>query len=710
MAISCCLKATVVVVVLTMIVAIRGALSGSHVYIPGMLPVEHFDGERVNIIVNSLRSLMTVVPYDYYHLPFCRSAQVQGASAESIGQILAGDRMETSVYNPLLRVNQTCVKVQCSAGNNAEVVKRADEITKFIEQGYRGHMSIDNLEGFNERLEIYSDRCKSAPPKNWLDRRHAGYAIGVPSWCTGKTLLNNHLELTIKYHQADPDVKTYRIVGFNIVPRSIAFKGDDSCNEAFDVNSGLHQPLEMDAVKAGQQTVTWTYSVTWIEDPVTTWATRWDPYLDTSVADHNGRVHLKYIISSLLITLCLSVIAGMLTRTLYKECNEYNARFNSEDPDALAEEMGWKLVHADVFRTPRYPRVLAIAMGNGLQFMLVASATLVFALLGFLSPANRGGLITSLLITFAIFSMASGYVTARVLKTMDKKEWKVIFGSAMMFPGSLFATFLLIDLVNWHLGASDAVPFKNIALLVLLWFGSCIPLNILGAAYGFHQEGLAHPCAVGRLPREIPVQRWWLSAPALYIIPATFPFCAIFLELRFIFDSLWLGSVYYAFTFLTISFFVWVVTVMLTTVIMVYYLLAYGDYRWQWHSFFVGGGMGFHVMLYSVYFFFTTATISSKTGTFIFFMYMGFFSFAYGLAAGAIGFLTSYVFVRKLYLELAAQNELAVEPTQDEIPVSSSETFVNRCSPSHCGREACSAPATVEEAKHEDAAVAEDSC
>jgi transmembrane 9 superfamily protein 2/4 len=709
MAFSCCSKAAVVVVVLTLILAIHGALSGTYFYIPAVLPVEHSDGAPVNIIVNSLRSLMTVVPYDYYHLPFCRPPQIQGASAESMGEILAGDRMETSVYNPLLRVNQTCVKVQCSAGNNAEVVKRADEITKFIEQGYRGHMSIDNLPDFNKRLKIHSDRCRSASPKNWLDLRHGGYAIGVPSWCTGKTLLNNHLELTIKYHQADPDVKTYRIVGFNIVPRSIAFNGDDGCNEAFDVSSGLHQPLEMEAVKAGQQAVTWTYSVTWIEDPVTTWATRWDPYLDTSVADHNGGVHLKYIISSLLITLCLSVIAGMLTRTLYKECNEYNARFNSEDPDALAEEMGWKLVHADVFRTPRYPRMLAIAMGNGLQFILVANATLVFALLGFLSPANRGGLITSLLITFAIFSMASGYVTARVLKTMDKKEWKVILGSAMMFPGSLFATFLLIDLVNWHLGASDAVPFKNIALLLLLWFGSCIPLNILGAAYGFHQEGLAHPCAVGRLPREIPVQRWWLSAPALYIIPATFPFCAIFLELRFIFDSLWLGSVYYAFTFLTISFFVWVVTVMLTTVIMVYYLLAYGDYRWQWHSFFVGGGMGFHVMLYSVYFFFTTATISSKTGTFIFFMYMGFFSFAYGLAAGAIGFLTSYVFVRKLYLELAARNELAVEPTQDEIPVSSNET-ANCCSPSDCGCGACSASATVEDAKREDAKVAEDLC
>jgi uncharacterized membrane protein len=60
MAISCCSKAAVAVVVLTLILAIHGALSGSYFYIPGALPVEHFKGAPVNITVNSLRSLVTV--------------------------------------------------------------------------------------------------------------------------------------------------------------------------------------------------------------------------------------------------------------------------------------------------------------------------------------------------------------------------------------------------------------------------------------------------------------------------------------------------------------------------------------------------------------------------------------------------------------------------------------------------------------------------
>jgi transmembrane 9 superfamily protein 2/4 len=612
-------------------------------YIPGVMPIEHDDGDQINITVNSLRSLQTIVPFDYYHLPFCAPAVRSSVGTESMGQILAGDRMESSSYTVYMKKDEKCVKVACPANNADQVRVRADEVTKFIEQGYRGHMSIDNLPGFNNGTRMYSGNCEHWR-SDWPERSVRGYALGVPSWCMGKTLLNNHLEFTIKYHKREESGRVV-VVGFAIVPKSVGYSDGIECTEAYDATAS-HPNLEMDLVKSGEQKVTWTYSVTWIEDPVVTWATRWDSYLNTSEADSSPTVHWKYIINSLLITLCLCAIASiMLRRTLHKDCNDYNA----QDESSLAEDVGWKLVHADVFRAPPKVQLLAIGVGNGVQFVLVAVALLLFALLGFLSPANRGGLLTACVITFALFSISSGYLCARVLRAVDKKEWKVIFGSAMFFPGTLFGMFLIIDIINWHLGASDAVPFKNIALLFLLWVGSCIPLNVLGAAYGFHQQPAENPCSVGRLPREIPVQKWYLTAPWVYILPATFPFCAVSLELKFIFDSLWLGIVYYAFTFLALSFVVWVITVMLTTINVVYYLLAYGDYRWWWHSFLIAGSMGFHVLLYSVYFYFSEAAITSKTGTFIYFTYMGYFSLAYGLAAGAIGFLTTYVFVRKIY-------------------------------------------------------------
>ena len=75
---------------------------------------------------------------------------------------------------------------------------------------------------------------------------------------------------------------------------------------------------------------------------------------------------------------------------------------------------GWKLVHGDVFRKPQYSTLLCVVTGSGMQLLgmsvalastfgdrgkaqtgdpikkKTAEVTIVFALLGFLSPAHRG--------------------------------------------------------------------------------------------------------------------------------------------------------------------------------------------------------------------------------------------------------------------------------------------------------------------------------
>ncbi len=54
------------------------------------------------------------------------------------------------------------------------------------------------------------------------------------------------------------------------------------------------------------------------------------------------------------------------------------------------EESGWKLVHGDVFRPPSFsPMLLSIMCGTGMQVLAMTLSTITFALMGFLSPANR---------------------------------------------------------------------------------------------------------------------------------------------------------------------------------------------------------------------------------------------------------------------------------------------------------------------------------
>merc|ERR1719420_864730 len=117
------------------------------------------------------------------------------------------------------------------------------------------------------------------------------------------------------------------------------------------------------------------------------WASRWDNYLKMS----GGQIHWFSILNSLMIVIFLSgMVAMILLRTLHRDITKYNELSNAED---AAEETGWKLVHGDVFRKPRHARWLACCVGSGLQVLAMSAITIVFAALGFLSPAHRGALL-----------------------------------------------------------------------------------------------------------------------------------------------------------------------------------------------------------------------------------------------------------------------------------------------------------------------------
>lgn len=47
--------------------------------------------------VNQLSSIKTQLPYSYYSLPFCRPDTIVD-SAENLGEVLRGDRIENSLY------------------------------------------------------------------------------------------------------------------------------------------------------------------------------------------------------------------------------------------------------------------------------------------------------------------------------------------------------------------------------------------------------------------------------------------------------------------------------------------------------------------------------------------------------------------------------------------------------------------------------------
>merc|ERR1719240_2239627 len=164
----------------------------------------------------------------------------------------------------------------------------------------------------------------------------------------------------------------------------------------------------------------------------------------------------------------------ILLRTLHRDISKYNEISTAED---ATEETGWKLVHGDVFRKPPHSKLLAVAVGSGIQLLLASVVALTFSAAGFLSPVHRGSILQGMLLLFTFAGGVGGYTSARFYKTWKGEDWKrTTLWTAFAYPGTVFVIFFILDLFVWGTESSGAVPFTTMFALLVLWFGISVPL------------------------------------------------------------------------------------------------------------------------------------------------------------------------------------------------------------------------------------------
>jgi len=568
---------------------------------------------------------------------------------ENLGEFLTGDRIENSPYTIYMIENTYC-NVLCKkklSGHGALSVRDA------IDEEYHHNWIVDNLPAASE-----------VDSEEFITTSYSeGFPVGYKE--DGKHYLYNHVTLKLDYHTVREDPALFRVVGFKVEPFSVqhTFKDPDA---AWDGTKGDVPPLKtchvdkvMDyqdpsqrppqTVKAGE-TVIYTYDVFWAASSVR-WASRWDIYLTMDNAVPN-RVHWFSIINSLLIVLFLTVmIAIILIRNLYRDIVRYNAQ-RDEDGD----ETGWKLVHTDVFRPPSEFRMLfCVCVGTGAQVIACALLTVLFASVGFLSPANRGSLMVALLLLYALMGSVSGYVSARLFKTFKGKTWQRCTSlTAFLFPGICFVTFLMLNVMMASYHSTGAVPFTSMLSLVGLWLFVSVPLVFLGAFIGYRREPIEFPVRFSVTPRPIPDQPWYLSTYMVLLVGGVLPFGACFVEVFFIMSSLWMGQYYYVFGFLFIVLVILLVTCAETAIVFTYFQLCNEDYRWWWRSFMVPGSTGLYVFLYSCLYF-SRLEANLTVTYFLYFCYMVLVSGGITLITGTAGFLACLAFTRKIYSSIKVE-------------------------------------------------------
>ncbi|KAL4334133.1 hypothetical protein GQ457_07G043980 [Hibiscus cannabinus] len=607
-------------------------------YLPGVAPEDFQKGDPLKVKVNKLTSIKTQLPYSYYSLPFCPPPKIVD-SAENLGEVLRGDRIENSPYVFKMREPQMC-SVLCRITLDAKAAKQFKEK---IDEEYRINMILDNLP-----LVVPIRRQYQGTPTVY----QLGYHVGLKGQYTGskeeKYFIHNHLAFTVKYHR-DPETDSARIVGFEVKPYSIKHEYEGKWSENTRLTTcdphtkrtvvNSNTPQEVDANKE----IIFTYDVEYQESDVK-WASRWDAYLLMS----DDQIHWFSIVNSLMIVLFLSgMVAMIMLRTLYRDISKYN---ELETLEEAQEETGWKLVHGDVFRPPSNSDLLCVYVGTGVQFLGMVLVTMIFAVLGFLSPSNRGGLMTAMLLLWVFMGIFAGYASSRLYKMFKGSEWKKIaLRTVCLFPGIVFAIFFVLNALIWGQKSSGAVPFGTMFALVALWFGISVPLAFVGGYIGFKKPAIEDPVKTNKIPRQIPEQAWYMNPIFSILIGGILPFGAVFIELFFILTSIWLNQFYYIFGFLFLVFIILLITCAEITIVLCYFQLCSEDYLWWWRSYLTSGSSALYLFLYATFYFFTKLEITKLVSGLLYFGYMLIASYAFFVLTGTIGFYACFWFTRLIY-------------------------------------------------------------
>lgn len=294
--------------------------------------------------------------------------------------------------------------------------------------------------------------------------------------------------------------------------------------------------------------------------------------------------------------------------------------------------------------------LLATMIGTGTQLFAMSLTTLAFALLGFLSPSNRGSLGTVMVVTWCLFGSFAGFFSSRVYISVGGENWqRTAMMTAMLFPMVIFANILSLNFFLLVSGSSGAVPFGTLLALVLLWFCINVPLVFAGSVVGIKMGGWQNPTKVNAIPRQIPPMIWYLQPIPSAIVAGILPFGAAFLELFFVMNSLFGTKVYYAFGFLTLTFVVTALTTATVTVLYVYFALCAEDYRWQWRAFLTGGGQAFWLFLYGLFYWMTRLDLDGISNRVLYLGYLSTLTLLDFLLFGTIGWLASFAATRAMY-------------------------------------------------------------
>ncbi|KAL9256961.1 Transmembrane 9 superfamily member 1-like protein, partial [Drosera capensis] len=509
--------------------------------------------------------------YNYYSLPFCHPSGHADHKWGGLGEVLGGNELIDS---------QIDIKFQ-----------------KNVDKG-----SICELELDEAKVEQFKEANENS---YWLEFfiGFVGEHLPEKNSDKGRHVLYTHKSILIKYNR----------------------------DQIIHVNLTQENPKPLEAGRA----LDMTYSVKWLQTNVT-FARRFDVYLDYPFFEH--QIHWFSVINSFMMVIFL---AGLVTMIMMRVLRNDYAKYAREDDNLeiverdVSEESGWKLVHGDVFRPAQSLALLSALVGTGAQLAMLVLLVILLAIVGTLY-VGRGAIVTTFVVCYALTSFISGYVSGGMYSRNGGKSWiKAMILTASLFPFMCFGIGFILNTIAIFYGSLAAIPFGTIVVVFILWAFISFPLALLGTVFGRNWSGAPNnPCRVKTIPRPIPEKKWYLTPSVVSLMGGLLPFGSIFIEMYFVFTSIWNYKVYYVYGFMLLVFLILVIVTVCVTIVGTYFLLNAENYHWQWTSFFSAASTGLYVYFYSIYYYHAKTKMSGFFQTSFYFGYTLMFCFGLGILCG----------------------------------------------------------------------------
>lgn len=605
-------------------------------------------GDKVDLWVNKVGPFANPQEaYDYYTLPYCAPETE-----------LHPDHDGDSLFNKL---------------------KTSHNLGEIIGGHTLRHSGHDLIFGSSEESNILVEECTTRHPltheealqfstaaaQSWF---YQMYVDDLPIWGMVGEMLPENVNLeklsgaTENFEEGTP------LIPYVYTERDLVVSYNDNRIVKVDL---ISIPISLQKVEEGETYKFRTY-IRWLST-TEEFHSRFERYLDNSFFKH--QIHWFSIFNSFMMILFLSgLVTLILLRTLRKDFARYAIVADEEELDEEGSlkdkhtgDSGWKQVHGDVFRAPAFLTIFCAILGTGWQMLSLTLGVILFALAGPLHGEmheERGELLYAVLVCYSLSSIIAGYTSGSYFKlynsTINRKhsssdtQWQMtMLFTVVLLPIAVVSILSFLNFIAWCKGTVNYISFLAILKLSALWIFVSVPLCIIGTLMGRHArvsgEG-AFPCRVNAIPRPIPEEVPWYGVPKT-IIPfaGLLSFGSIFIELYYVLTSFWNYKVYHVYGFLFGVYFILVLVVTLSTIIVVYFTLSAENYHWQWTALLSGASTGIYVFVYGIYFFMFRTSMFGLTQTCFYFGYTILLSLFLGTLCATIGYIAASHFVRKIF-------------------------------------------------------------